>query len=53
LPKRKNCTTMSSPSVAISAAQNHGPDQRGCAWSKRNSASAMVTAASGISEARV
>ena len=44
---------MSKPTVAISPIQNHGPDQRGWVWSNRNSASAMVTAVSGMSEASV
>ncbi len=37
--------------VAMSPTQNHGPAQRGWVWSNQNSASAMVTAASGMIEA--
>ena len=42
---------MSSPTVAMSPIQNHGPAQRGCVWSNMNSASAITTAASGMIEA--
>ena len=44
---------MSNPTVAPSPIQNHGPAQRGCVWSNRNSASAMATAVSGMIEASV
>jgi hypothetical protein len=44
---------MSNPTVAISEIQNHGPCQRGSVWSNQNSARAMTTAVSGMSEARV
>jgi hypothetical protein len=44
---------MSSPTVAPSPSQNHGPAQRGWVWSNKNSANAIVTAVSGISEASV
>ena len=44
---------MSNATVATSPIQNHGPAQRGCVWSNKNSASAMVTAASGMIEASV
>jgi hypothetical protein len=53
LPKRRICTTMSNPTVAMSPIQNHGPVQRGCVWSNRNSASAIATAVSGMIEASV
>ncbi|GEM_PF-4254610 len=44
---------MSNPTVAISPIQNHGPVQRGWVWSNKNSASAIVTAVSGMIEASV
>jgi hypothetical protein len=44
---------MSNAAVAMSAIQNQGPAQRGWVWSNQNSASAMVTAVSGMIEASV
>lgn len=53
LPKRRIWTAINNPSVEANPSQNHGPAQRGCVWSNRNSASAMVTAVNGMMEATV